>query len=151
LLKVEVEVKALQILLKENRVSIENVRRLMQLKQQGFSISDVSIRFEIPKPTLRFWEKEFKEILVPLRTQGGQRRYNIEHLAVIKKIKRLQGRGMSLSKIRGNLMRDRKKKESDLNNTNIDFLADRIAKVVRDEVYRFLEKEGKEPVNYDRC
>jgi len=123
----------------------------MQLKEQGFSISDVSTRFEIPKPTLRFWEKEFKEILVPLRTQGGQRRYNTEHLAVIKKIKRLQKRGMSLSEIRGNLIIDRKKKESDLNSSNIDFLADRIAKVVRDEVYRFLEKEGKEPVNYDRC
>ena len=123
----------------------------MQLKEQGFSISDVSTRFEIPKPTLRFWEKEFKEILVPLRTQGGQRRYNIEHMAVIKKIKQLQERGMSLNEIRGNLMRDRKKKENDPNQSNIDFLADRIAKVVRDEVYRFLEKEGKEPVNYDRC
>jgi len=123
----------------------------MELKEQGFSISDVSTRFEIPKPTLRFWEKEFKEILVPLRTQGGQRRYNTEHLAVIKKIKRLQERGMSLSEIRGNLMRDTKKKRSDLNQSTIDVLADRVAKVVRDEVYRFLEKQGKEPVNHDRC
>jgi len=122
----------------------------MELKEQGFSISDVSTRFEIPKPTLRFWEKEFKEILVPLRTQGGQRRYNTEHLAVIKKIKRLQERGMSLSEIRGNLMRDTKKKRSDRNQSTIDFLAERVAKVVRDEVYRFLEKEGKEPVHYDR-
>ena len=122
----------------------------MEFKEQGFSISDVSTRFEIPKPTLRFWEKEFKEILVPLRTQGGQRRYNIEHLAVIKKIKRLQERGMSLSEIHGNLMRERKKKESDLYNGNINLLADRISQVVRDEVYRFFESEGKEPVNHDR-
>ena len=118
----------------------------MEPREQGFSISDVSTRFEIPKPTLRFWEKEFKEILVPLRTQGGQRRYNTEHLAVIKKIKRLQARGMSLSEIRGNLMRDRKKKESDLNNSNIDFLADRVAKAVRKEVYRFLEREARETI-----
>jgi DNA-binding transcriptional MerR regulator len=137
--------------MKEHRINTGNVRRLMELKEQCFSISDVSTRFEIPKPTLRFWEKEFKEILVPLRTQGGQRRYNTEDMAVIKKIKRLQERGMSLREIRDNLMRDSKKKESDLNNSNIDSLADRIAKVVRDEVYRFLEKEGKEPVNYDRC
>ena len=88
---------------------------------------------------------------MPLRTQGGQRRYNTEHLAVIKKIKRLQERGMSLSEIRGNLMRDTKKKRSDLNQSTIDVLADRVAKVVRDEVYRFLEKQGKEPVNHDRC
>jgi len=44
----------------------------MQLKERDFSISDVSTRLEIPKPTLRFWEKELKEILVPLRTQGGK-------------------------------------------------------------------------------
>jgi DNA-binding transcriptional MerR regulator len=146
LLKVEAKVKALQILLKENRINIGDVRRLMQLKEQGFSISDVSTRFEIPKPTLRFWEKEFKEILVPLRTQGGQRRYNVEHLAVIKRIKRLQERGMSLNEIRGNLMRDSKKKRSDSNLSNIDFLADRVAKVVRDELYRFFESEYKERV-----
>jgi DNA-binding transcriptional MerR regulator len=132
--------------MKEHRINTGNVRRLMELKEQGFSISDVSTRFEIPKPTLRFWEKEFKEILVPLRTQGGQRRYNTEHLAVIKKIKRLQERGMSLSEIRGNLMRDSKKKQSDFNQSNIDFLADRIAKVVRDEVYRLLEREGRERI-----
>jgi len=122
----------------------------MQLKEQRFSISDVSTRLEIPKSTLRFWEKELEEILVPQRTQGGQRRYNTEHLAVIKRIKRLQERGMSLSEIRGNLMRETKKKRDDLNQSNADSLADRIAKVVRDEVCRFLEKEGKEPVNYDR-
>ena len=118
----------------------------MKLKQQGFSISYVSTRLEIPKPTLRFWEKEFKEILIPLRTKGGQRRYNVEHLAVIKRIKRLQERGMSLSEIRGNLMRHAKKKPSDPNLHNIDFLADRIAKVVRDEVYRFFDKQGKERI-----
>ena len=118
----------------------------MELKEQGFSISDVSTRCEIPKPTLRFWEKEFEEILVPLRTQGGQRRYNTEHLAVIKRIKRLQERGMSLSEIRGNLMRDSKKKRSDLNLSNIDSLADRVAKLVRAEVYRFFESGDIERV-----
>jgi DNA-binding transcriptional MerR regulator len=147
----KLKLKLWQILLEKAPISIGNVRRLMEFKEQGFSISDVSTRFGIPKPTLRFWEKVFKEILVPLRTQGGQRRYNTEHLAVIKRIKRLQERGMSLSEIRSNLMMHPKKKPSDLNQSNIDFLADRIAKVVRDEVYRFLEKEGKEPVHYDRC
>ena len=118
----------------------------MELKEQSFSIRDVSTRFEIPKPTLRFWEREFKEILVPLRTQGGQRQYNLEHIAVIRKIKRLRERGMSLAEIRGNLMSDCRKKTSDLNQSSIDFLANRVAKVVRDEVYRFFEKAGKETV-----
>ena len=115
----------------------------MELKEQGFSIQDVSTRFDIPKPTLRFWEKQFKELLVPLRTQGGQRRYTIEHMAVIKKIKRLREKGMSLAEIRGNLMSDCRKKTSDLNQRSIDFLANRVAKLVIDEVYRFLEREGE--------
>jgi len=116
----------------------------MELEEQGFSIGDVSTRFDIPKPTLRFWEREFEEILVPLRTQGGQRRYTIEHMAVIRRIKRLRERGKSLTEIRGSLMADRRKKRSALNQSTIDFLADRVATVVRDEVYRFLEREGRE-------
>jgi DNA-binding transcriptional MerR regulator len=139
----KLKLKLRQILLKENQANVGYVRKPMEFKEQGFSIRDVSTRFEIPKPTLRFWEKEFGEILVPLRTQGGQRRYNIEHMAVIKKIKRQQERGKSLREIRDNLMRDHKKKSSDVNQSNIGFLADRVAKVVRDEVYRFLETEGR--------
>jgi DNA-binding transcriptional MerR regulator len=144
LLKVEVEVKALTDLSEKEWGKFLNVRRLMELKEQGFSIGDVSTRFEIPRPTLRFWEREFGGILVPLRTQGGQRRYTIEHMAVIKRIKRLQERGMSLSEIRGSLMKDCKKKRSDLNQSTIDFLADRVAEIVREEVYRFFDMEGKE-------
>jgi len=53
---------------------------------------------------------------------------------------------MSLSEIRGNLMRETKKKRDDLNQSNADSLADRIAKVVRDEVCRFFESEYKERV-----
>ena len=116
----------------------------MELKEQGFNIRDVSTRLDIPKPTLRFWEKEFDEILVPLRTQGGQRRYTIEHMAIIKRIKRLRERGKSLIEIRGSLMGDCAKKRSDPNQSTIDFLAERVARVVRDEVYRFLEREGRE-------
>ena len=116
----------------------------MELKEQGFSIRDVSTRLDIPKPTLRFWEKEFDEILVPLRTQGGQRRYTIEHMAIIKRIKRLRERGKSLSGIRGSLMEDCKRKRSDPNQSTIEFLADRVATVVREEVHRFFEKEGRQ-------
>jgi hypothetical protein len=35
---------------------------------------------EIPKYTLMFREKEIESFLVVLRTQGGQRRYTVEHI-----------------------------------------------------------------------
>ena len=118
----------------------------MDPQEQLFTIQQLSRKLKVPKPTLRFWEREFEGILVPLRTAGGQRRYTDEHVSIIRKIRKLREKGLSLPDIFGNLMRDRRKKMSDLNNGNIDFLANRVAEVVRDEVYRFFEKEGKETV-----
>jgi len=118
----------------------------MNPQEQPVSIQHLSLKLEIPKSTLRFWEREFKGVLVPLRTAGGQRRYTDEHVSIIRKIRKLRGKGLSLPDIFGDLMRDRRKKMNDLNNSNIDFLANRVAEVVRDEVYRFFEKEGKETV-----
>ncbi len=40
----------------------------------NLTIKEVSELTSIPTHTLRFWEKEFDSILVPLRTPGGQRR-----------------------------------------------------------------------------
>ena len=122
----------------------------MNRYEHPLTIQDLSLELKIPKSTLRFWEREFEGLLVPLRTAGGQRRYTDEHVSIVKKIRKLRGKGLSLPDIFGNLMRDRRKKMNDLNNSNIDFLANRVAEVVRDELYRFFEREGKEPVNHDR-
>jgi DNA-binding transcriptional MerR regulator len=40
-----------------------------------YTIQQLSEKLKISKPTLRFWEKELKNIIVPRRTGGGQRRY----------------------------------------------------------------------------
>ena len=64
---------------------------------QQFTIKQLSEKLNIPKPTLRFWEKELEGILVPLRTPGGQRRYTYIHMTVLEKIKELRektGAGM---------------------------------------------------------
>ena len=45
------------------------------LEHEALSIAEISNKLKIPKHTLRFWEKEFHGMIVPLRTQGGQRRY----------------------------------------------------------------------------
>ena len=75
----------------------------MNQKEQLLSIQQLSTELNIPKPTLRFWEKEFEGILLPMRTNGGQRRYASEHISVIKKIRRLKKDGLSLIEIKKKL------------------------------------------------
>ena len=75
----------------------------MDFKEQAITIQQVSEKLDVPKPTLRFWEREFEGILVPLRTNGGQRRYAPEHVSVIEEIKMLKRAGLSLVEIKGKL------------------------------------------------
>ncbi len=59
-----------------------------------YSISQVNALTGVPKPTLRFWEREFKDYLDPLRTDGNQRRYNdlaIKHIKVINHLVKVEG------------------------------------------------------------
>jgi DNA-binding transcriptional MerR regulator len=39
--------------------------------------------------TLRYWEREFADVLEPVRTVGGQRRYRPEDIQTVFTIKRL--------------------------------------------------------------
>ncbi|MCL5019510.1 MAG: MerR family transcriptional regulator, partial [Patescibacteria group bacterium] len=51
-----------------------------------YTIREVSDRTGISSHTLRYWEKVFPEILIPLRTAGGQRRYTMATLDIVGKI-----------------------------------------------------------------
>ena len=101
------------------------------------TINQVSDLLKLPKPTLRFWEKELDGIFVPFRTNGGQRRYTVENIAVIEEIKKLKSKGMSLPEIKRKLSNSDKGDKS--NSNRIDFLAARVAEVVKAEVNRFFE------------
>ena len=119
------------------------------------SIQEVSVLLNVPKPTLRFWEKEFEGILVPLRTGGGQRRYTVENIAVIEEIKKLKRKGMSLPEIKRKLGKGQMSEaglrpigayapvgshmSGDERTDRIDLLAARVAEVVRVGVNRFFE------------
>jgi len=72
-------------------------------REQAITIQQVAQKLDIPKTTLRFWEREFEGILVPLRTNGGQRRYAPEHVSVIEEIKMLKKAGLSLVEIKRKL------------------------------------------------
>jgi UDP-N-acetylglucosamine 4,6-dehydratase/5-epimerase len=54
-----------------------------------YRIKTVSEKLEVPKSTLRFWEKEFSDLVQPMRTSGGQRRYSDGDVEYLKRIKRL--------------------------------------------------------------
>ncbi len=56
---------------------------------QIYSIGQVNALTGIPKPTIRFWEKEFSDFLSPLRTEGNQRRYDRHTVEVLENIRRL--------------------------------------------------------------
>ena len=118
------------------------------MDRQGelLSIKHLSLRLKVPKSTLRFWDREFQGVLVPLRTKGGQRRYTLEHISMIEEIKKLREMGVNLTEIHAHLMKNHRSRMDNLNPNKIDFLADRVAEVVREEVYRFFDKEDKERV-----
>jgi len=109
--------------------------------QQHLTIQQISKRLKIPKPTLRFWEKEFEGILVPLRTRGGQRRYTAEHISVIEEINNLKRKRMSLAEVKDELQNNKKAKSGNSIPKGMDLLAERIAEVVKEEVYRFLVRQ----------
>ena len=106
----------------------------------ALTVKQVSKITGIPPYTLRFWEKEFEGILVPSRTNGGQRRYNEEHISVIENIKRLKEQGIHLSRIKEKLSN----KENHPNTMGgIDLLAQRVGEIVKHEVCNFLKGEDR--------
>ena len=113
----------------------------MNQQEQLFTIQQVSTKLNIPKPTLRFWEKELDGIIVPHRTRGGQRRYALEHLAIIGKVKELREKGMSLAEIKKQINNTNKLQNDNTDFDRVDLLAERVAEVVKAEVNRFFEWE----------
>jgi len=103
------------------------------------SIAEISQKLSIPKHTIRFWEKEFNGTIVPLRTQGGQRRYTPENMTTIEMIKRFRDRGLSLAEIKRELAGG----EAQAPTAKIDSLANRVAEVVKTELYNFFIEEEK--------
>ena len=118
----------------------------MNQTQPLYSIQQLSIKLNIPKPTLRYWEKEFRGMLQPLRTNGGQRRYTSQDISVVEEIKALKMTGISLAEIKkkiesGRILETIGEVTEDMQSSQIDILADRVANVVKLELLRFIRKK----------
>ena len=112
----------------------------MDGKNQLLSILEVSEKLNVPKHTLRFWEKELNGLLVPLRTNGGQRRYTVENLSLLDEIKKCRDNGLSLPEIIEKISQSFERESSQPN--KVDLLATRVAEAVRAEVYNFFKTEN---------
>jgi len=53
------------------------------------TVNEASKKTGVSVHTLRYWEKVFDGILVPLRTKGNQRRYSPKDIEIIFSIKKL--------------------------------------------------------------
>ena len=116
--------------------------RTMGEKSQIFTILQVSERLNIPKHTLRFWEKELNGLLVPFRTNGGQRRYTVPNLFVLEEIKKYRDGGYSIPEIVEKIGTSCKVQAP--GTAEIDLLVNRVAEVVKTEVYNFLKSQKGE-------
>jgi len=117
------------------------------MKLKLLSIQEVSKKLGVPKPTLRYWEKRFQGILSPVRTEGGQRRYSIEQLAIVEQIKSMKNEGKSLSEIEEELRISDNCGPNESCPIPIDVLTNRITEVVRTEIFNFLKAIDSDPGN----
>ncbi len=110
------------------------------MKETGFyTIKEASDLTRLPSSTLRFWEKEFPELVTPVRTNGGQRRYPRNVIDVLHKIKKMREEGLALTVIKKNLLN----RETSTDTERIDVLAHRVAEVVKVEIYNFFKTEKR--------
>ncbi|MFC2150733.1 MerR family transcriptional regulator [Calditrichota bacterium] len=95
-----------------------------------YSISQVQALTGVQPSTIRFWEKEFKDFLQPLRTDGNQRRYDDETVDAVRIIKQLiEVEGYTIEGARKQLMDDGKSsaKANGYSNVNLDQLASTVS------------------------
>jgi DNA-binding transcriptional MerR regulator len=103
------------------------------------SIQEASDRLGLPKSTLRYWEKELADHIQPVRTQGGQRRYETHHIKVFEHIRKMKNNGLTLGQIKRALAHTcEHQRKMDMRYASIDSVAQRIADLVRQELRHFI-------------
>ena len=114
--------------------------RLQISGQVLYSISQVNALTDVPRSTIRFWEKEFSEFLVPLRTAGNQRRYDDDVIEVIKRINKLVNiEGYTLDGTRRKLRNEAKKSAASREKTESNL--ENFAETMSDALLRKLFKK----------
>lgn len=75
------------------------------MEEDTFSIGKVSKILNIPVTTLRFFEENFPQLIKPIKTKGGHRRYTTEDIKTFKFIKEAT-QGTSLKKLKNHFNKE---------------------------------------------
>ncbi len=59
------------------------------IRGKTYKIGQAAKLLDVKPFVLRFWESEFRDALVPIRTPAGQRAYSEQNVATVREIKRL--------------------------------------------------------------
>lgn len=59
------------------------------IRGKTYKIGQAAKLLDVKPFVLRFWESEFKDVLVPIRTPAGQRAYSEQNVDTVREIKRL--------------------------------------------------------------
>jgi DNA-binding transcriptional MerR regulator len=115
-------------------------KNTMKYSALRFTINEISKKLNLPKSTLRYWEKELGEQIQPMRTRGGQRRYEQRHIKLFERVRTMKNKGMTLREIKRVFTQsyNRNSKMDIPSGASIDLLAPRISELMRHEVNLFL-------------
>ena len=113
------------------------------MNERTYTIQEASRKANVSAHTLRYWEKALNSVVVPLRTNGGQRRYTGEHMLLLGEIKRLKRKGLTLEQIRGELAPGSVLEEIQSDQLSVSRLADHIAEAVRSTIHQFFQANKK--------
>ncbi len=101
------------------------------------SIRDAAKIIGVPTHTIRYWEKEFADFLIPTRTLGKQRRYGDEQIDRLRTIFRmLKEDGYSIAGARRALIKQNQAsnvKDSDMDSISAE-MAEKILALVKHEL-----------------
>jgi DNA-binding transcriptional MerR regulator len=111
----------------------------MNKKEKLLRIGDVAVIAGVPVHTLRYWERMFKEVVDPCRTEGGQRYYRESDIEKILEIKRLlKDEGYSIAGARRTLKKSEKKENQALsymkNRLNWSHIAQEVTELIREKL-----------------
>ena len=74
-----------------------------------YSISEVAAQFGVAESVLRYWEKEFPQVIAPRKSGRNVRQYSAEDIAQIRLVYNLlKVRGMKIAAARQALTKNRK-------------------------------------------
>lgn len=110
---------------------------MLEPDKKYLNISEVSERTDVPAYTLRYWEKEFKQ-LRPER-YSGQRKYSPLDVELVKKIKDLlYNKKYTIDGVKKCLTIDRRKKNMS-NDTQVNITDSKILEEIKQELKEILE------------